>query len=201
VTPARLDASRESHPGACGGSRDAWWLMPLDLEGTKILLRRTPLVLDALIRGLPDAWVRENEGPDTWSTFDVVGHLVEAEEMNWIPRARHLLAHGESAVFPPFDRFGFVEKSKGRSMTAMLDTFEEARARSLRDLDQLRLTPGDLRRKGTHPEFGPVTLGELLATWTIHDLNHLRQIVHVLARQHAAAVGPWRAFLGILEGP
>jgi DinB superfamily len=173
--------------------------MPLDLEETKILLRRTPLILDVLLRGLPDTWVRENEGPDTWSSFDVVGHLSEAEETNWIPRARHLLAHGESAVFPPFDRFGFVEKSKGKSMAEMLDTFKEARARSLRDLDELRLTPGDLRRKGRHSDFGRVTLGELLATWAVHDLNHLGQIVNVLARQHAEAVGPWRAFLGILE--
>lgn len=173
--------------------------MPLDLEGTKTLLRRTPLVLDVLLRGLPDAWVRENEGPETWSSFDVVGHLIEAEETNWTPRARHLLAHGESAAFPPFDRFGFVEKSKGKSMAEMLDIFGEARARSLRELDELRLLPGDLRRTGQHPDFGPVTLGELLATWAIHDLNHLGQIVDVLARQHTEAVGPWRAFLGILE--
>ena len=94
--------------------------MPLDLEETKTLLRRTPDVLDVLLHGLPDPWVREDEGPDTWSSLDVVGHLIEAEETNWIPRVRHLIAHGESAVFPPFDRFGFVEKSKGRSMAEML---------------------------------------------------------------------------------
>lgn len=173
--------------------------MALDLDEVKVLLRRTPQTLDAILRGLPDAWVHENEGPDTWSSFDVVGHLIEAEETNWIPRARHLLAHGESAVFGPFDRLGFVEKSKGKSMAAMLGTFKEARARSLRDLDELRLTPGDLGRKGRHPDFGQVTLGQLLGTWAIHDLNHLGQIVNVLARQHAEAVGPWRAFLGILE--
>ena len=173
--------------------------MPLNLEETKTVLRRTPDVLAALLRELPDPWVHADEGPDTWSSFDVVGHLIEAEETNWIPRVRHLLAHGESAVFPPFDRFGFVEKSKGKSMIEMLGTFERARARSLRDLDELRLTPGDLGRRGRHPDFGEVTLGQLLATWAIHDLNHLGQIVQVLARQHAEAVGPWRAFLGILE--
>ena len=173
--------------------------MRLGLEETKILLRRTSDVLEALLRDLPDPWVHENEGPDTWSSFDVVGHLVEAEETNWIPRIRHLIEHGESATFPPFDRFGFVERSKGKSMAEMLDTFKDARTRSLRHLDELRLTPGDLGRKGRHPEFGQVTLGELLATWTVHDLNHLAQIVDVLARQHAGAVGPWRAFLGILE--
>jgi hypothetical protein len=173
--------------------------MALDLEETKALLQRTPEVLDALLRGLPDPWVRKDEGPDTWSSFDVVGHLIEAEEANWIPRVRHLIARGESAAFPPFDRFGFVEKAKGKSMAELLDTFKGARARSLRELDELRLRPGDLGRKGRHPDFGQVTLGQLLATWAIHDLNHLGQIVQALARQHTEAVGPWRAFLGILE--
>jgi hypothetical protein len=173
--------------------------MPLDLEQTKALLRRTSDVLDALLRGLPDRWVHENEGPDTWSSFDVVGHLIEAEETNWIPRARHLIAHGETAAFPPFDRFGFAEKAEGRSMADMLDTFRKARARSLQALDAMQLGPGDLGRTGKHPDFGRVTLGQLLATWAVHDLNHLGQIVDVLARQHTEAVGPWRAFLGILE--
>jgi DinB superfamily len=125
--------------------------MMLDLEGAKTLLRRTPSVLDFLLGGLPDTWVHENEGRETWSSFDVVGHLIEAEETNWIPRVRHLIEHGESAVFPPFDRFGFVEKAKGKSMAEMLDTFKLARARSLRELDEMRLTPGDLGRKGSIP--------------------------------------------------
>jgi len=165
----------------------------------KTLLCRTPRVLDALLRGLPEAWVHENEGPDTWSSLDVVGHLIEAEETNWIPRVRHLIADGESAVFPPFERFGFIEKSKGKSMADVLDHFARARDQSIRDLDALRLTATDLERRGRHPELGPVTLGQLLATWAIHDLNHVGQIVDVLARQHAGAVGPWRTFLGILE--
>ena len=171
----------------------------LDLDGVKVILRRTPDVLDSLLRSLPDPWVEENEGPDTWSSFDVVGHLVEAEATNWIPRMRHLLAYGESAVFPPFDRVGFVDKSKGKSVAELLDAFRAARARSLRELDDMRLTPADLARRGQHPQFGPVTLGQLAATWAVHDLNHLGQIVDVLARQHGEAVGPWRAFLGILE--
>lgn len=171
----------------------------LDLETARSLLRRTPGVLDALLRGLPDPWVRENEGPDTWSSVDVVGHLIEAEETNWIPRLRHLLAHGESAAFPPFDRFGFAEKLQGLTLPALLDLFRERRARSLEALDRLGLAPGDVARRGRHPDFGPVTLGQLVATWAVHDLNHLGQIVDVLARQHTEAVGPWRAFLGILE--
>ncbi len=170
----------------------------IELDEAKTFLRRTPQVLDSLLRGLPEAWVHENEGPDTWSSFDVVGHLIEAEEANWIPRIRHLIKHGESAAFPPFDRFGFVEKSKGRSIAEVLDEFASARARSLRDLDELRLVAADLTRRGRHPDFGSVTLGQLLATWAIHDLNHIGQIVNVLARQHAEAVGPWQAFLGIL---
>jgi hypothetical protein len=173
--------------------------MSLDLEDAKALLQRTPAVLDALLRGLPESWMHENDGPDAWSAFDVVWHLVEAEATNWIPRARHLLAHGESAVFPPFDRFGFEEKAKGHSMADTLHAFSEARARSLRHLEELHLQPGDLARRGQHPDFGPVMLGQLLSTWAIHDLNHLGQIVDVLARQHTAAVGPWRAFLGILK--
>ena len=173
--------------------------MSLDLDGARVMLRWTPEVLDALLRRLPEAWVVENEGPDTWSSRDVVGHLIEAETTNWIPRIRHLVAHGTSAVFPPFDRFGFIDKSKGRSMADLLDGFRAARDRSLRELDDMQLTPADLERRGRHPEFGPVSLGQLIATWAVHDLNHLGQIVDVLARQHADAVGPWRAFLGILD--
>src|SRR5262249_28632148 len=115
------------------------------------------------------------------------------------PRARHLLARGESAPFSPFDRLGFVEKSKGRSMADALDAFTQARARSLADLDALGLTATDLAKRGRHPEFGPGTLGQLLAAWAVPDLTPPGQIVDVLARQHTAAVGPWRAFLGILE--
>jgi hypothetical protein len=173
--------------------------MSLELDVTKSLLRRTPAVLDALLGGLPEPWTRENEGPDTWSAYEVVWHLIEAETVNWIPRARHLLAHGEAAAFPPFDRVGFRDKAEGRSMAETLRAFGDARARSLQQLDELALQPPDLARRGRHPDFGPVTLGQLLSTWAIHDLNHLGQIVDVLARQHTDAVGPWRAFLGILE--
>jgi hypothetical protein len=173
--------------------------MSIELQDVTASLRRTPAVLDALLRGLPDAWVRRDAGPDTWSSLDVIGHLVEAEETNWIPRVRHLLAHGETAAFPPFDRFGFEDRLKGRGPEEALDAFATARARSLRQLDALRLAPTDLERRGQHPDFGPVTLGQLLSTWVVHDLNHLGQIVDLLARQHTDAVGPWRAFLGILE--
>jgi hypothetical protein len=173
--------------------------MTMGLEQVKTILRRTPGILDALLRGLPDPWVHANEGPGTWSSFEVLGHLVEAEEANWIPRARHLLRHGESAAFPPFDRSGFLERWTGKGLAEGLDAFGQARARSLRDLDALGLTAADLGRPGRHPDFGPVTLGQLLATWATHDLDHLGQVVKVLARAHGEAVGPWRVFLGILE--
>ena len=128
--------------------------MSLDLEEAKALLRRTPPVLDGLLRGLPEPWMHENEGPDTWSAFDVVWHLIEAEETNWMPRARHLLAHGESTVFPPFDRFGFADRTKDRTMAETLRAFGEARARSLRHLDELRLEPGISRVGGAIPTSG-----------------------------------------------
>jgi hypothetical protein len=169
------------------------------LQDATASLRRTPGILDAMLRGLPDAWVRRDAGPETWSSLDVVGHLVEAEETNWIPRIRHLLQHGETAAFPPFDRFGFEDRLKDRSPAEVLDVFAGARARSLAQLDALGLQAADLERRGQHPDFGPVTLGQLVSTWVVHDLNHLGQIVDLLARQHTAAVGPWRAFLGILD--
>ena len=173
--------------------------MTLTLPEAKAMLARTPRILDALLRGLPKAWAHENEGPDTWSSLDVVWHLVEAEATNWIPRARHLLTHGESVAFPPFDRFAFATRAQGRGRGEALDAFAGARRQSLGQLDALGLGPADLARRGRHPDFGPVTLGQLLSTWTVHDLNHLGQIVDVLARQHTEAVGPWRAYLGILD--
>jgi uncharacterized damage-inducible protein DinB len=173
----------------------------LDLVQATDVLRRTPAVLDGLLRGLPDRWARATEGGESWSTADVVGHLLHMEAVNWIPRCRFLLEHGAAAAFPPLDRFAFVEESAGRGLDALLPAFAEARARSLRELAALGLTPADLARPGRHPDLGPVTLGHLLATWMVHDLNHVEQIVHTLAKQHDAAVGPWRAYLGILTRP
>ena len=171
----------------------------MNLEETKTLLRRTPGVLDVLLRGLPDPWVHEDEGPDTWSSFEVVGHLIEAEETNWIPRVRHLMAHGESAVFPPFDRFGFVEKWRGTSMAELWASSKGRVPKASRISTSFGFhagrprTPGPASRLRTgHPRATARHVG-------IHDLNHLGQIVDVLARQHTEAVGPWRAFLGILE--
>jgi hypothetical protein len=165
------------------------------------ILRRTPATLTALLRGLPDVWTTRTAGPETWSAYDVVGHLLHGEETDWIPRARVILEHGMERPFDSFDRTGMFEKYQGLSLDQLLAEFERARAENLATLDAWQLTPEQLARKGTHPALGTVTLSELLATWVVHDLNHVGQIVEVMSRQYAEAVGPWRAYLAILTRP
>jgi hypothetical protein len=170
-----------------------------DLEHALAVLSRTPNVLDALLRDLPSAWIEGTEGPDTWSPFDVVGHLIHGERTDWIPRVDHLLAHGEDVPFPTFDRFAQFEASRGKHLPELLDTFRALRGESLRRLAALRLTAADLDRPGRHPAFGRVTLGQHLATWVVHDLDHLAQITRVMGRQYSEAVGPWRQYLRIVH--
>lgn len=174
--------------------------MEFRFEEALPVLRRTPAALNDLLRGLPDSWIGVTEGPGTWSPIDVVGHLIHAERTDWIPRVEHLLRHGEAVAFPPFDREGMFAASRGKALSELLETFASARQESLERLEALRLTDADLARRGTHPDFGSVTLGQHLATWVVHDLGHLRQIARVMARQYSDAVGPWRAYLSIL-GP
>lgn len=175
--------------------------MDFSLELAVPLLARTPSTLDALLRDLPDPWVRGTEGPGTWSPFDVVGHLIHGDRTDWIPRAEHLLTYGESVPFPPFDRFAQFEASKGKALPELLDTFRDVRAHSLARLEALNLTSADLARTGRHPEFGPVPLRQHLATWVAHDADHLAQIARVMARQYAEAVGPWRQYLRVIGQP
>src|SRR5215467_12033585 len=163
------------------------------------LLERTPATLNALLRGLPDIWVLRNEGKDTWSAFDIVGHLNVAERTDWMPRVRTILENGEARPFDPFDRFAQVRESEGKSLEQLLDDFGRLRSESLAALEALNLQSADLARRGTHPALGPVTLSELLATWAVHDLTHLHQLSRVMAHQYHAAVGPWSAFLGVLK--
>jgi hypothetical protein len=163
------------------------------------VLRRTPAVLRELLLDLPERWIRGIEGPRTWSPFDVVGHLIHGERTDWIPRVEHLLRHGDAVPFPAFDREAMFAESRGRSLAELLDTFAAERSRSLSRLDALGLTDGDLERTGRHPEFGQVTLGQHLATWVAHDLDHIGQVVRVMARQYSDAVGPWTAYLSILR--
>lgn len=173
--------------------------MEFQLDDSLEILRRTPATLDALLRGVPDHWVRADEGASTWSPFDVVGHLLHGEETDWIPRARIILEQGDARAFDPFDRFAQQEKSAGKTLTDLLDAFAQRRAENLDVLRRWELTAADMAKRGRHPELGSVTLGQLLATWTAHDLSHVVQISRVMCRQYTSAVGPWRAYLPILH--
>jgi hypothetical protein len=173
------------------------------------VLVRTPATLDALLRGLPDTWVRGNEGrskdgrtneeKDTWSAFDIVGHLIVGERTDWMPRARIILEHGEARPFDPFDRFAQAKESQGKSLEQLLDEFARLRRENLAALRAMNLQTEDLTRRGTHPELGVVTLSQLLATWAVHDLTHVHQLSRVMAHQYRDAVGPWSVYLGVLH--
>jgi hypothetical protein len=173
--------------------------MEHNLSCTISLLTRTPTALNALLRDLPDAWTLRNEGENTWSAFDIVGHLIHGERTDWMPRARMILQFGETKSFVPFDRWGQERESEGKSLAQLLDEFAGLRSESLRELRALNLRPEDLARRGRHPALGAVTLSELLATWAAHDLTHVHQISRVMAHQYRDAVGPWSAFLGVLK--
>ena len=174
--------------------------MNFDLQNAFDVLERTPAVLTTLLGGLSRDWTTPNEGPETWSPFDVVGHLIDAEETDWLVRTRIILSDAPESErrFQPFDRFRHRGANEGRPLSELLDRFTLLRRGSLSDLRELRLTPQDLRRTGIHPEFGAVTLDQLLATWVAHDLGHIGQVVRVMAKQYKAAVGPWTAYLPIL---
>lgn len=173
--------------------------MELKLEQVTEILRRTPSTLNSLLRDLPEPWLVNNEGPDTWSPYDIVGHLIHGDETDWIPRAKIIVEHGETRPFDAFDRVAMFEKSKGKSIGELLDIFARLRAENLRELQQLNLTADLLEKRGMHPELGVVTLKQLLATWVAHDLGHIRQVVRVMAKQYRYEVGPWKAYLSILE--
>jgi DinB superfamily len=168
-------------------------------EATAILAR-TPAALDAMLRGLPDGWIAAHEGNDTWSPFDVIGHLIHGERTDWVPRAKIILEHGEARPFEKFDRFAQFTASRGRTLENLLDEFAALRRDNIRELESLQLTEADLDRRGRHPQLGVVTLRQLLATWVAHDLDHVMQISRVLARQYSDEVGPWRAFLRVISG-
>jgi hypothetical protein len=175
-----------------------------NLSEATAILTRTPPTLDALLRGLPNIWVRGNEGrskdgKDSWSPFDIVGHLIVGERTDWMPRARIILDHGEARPFDPFDRFAQTKESQGKSLEQLLDEFDRLRRENLTALQALNLQPEDLVRCGMHPELGLVTLAQLLAAWAVHDLTHVHQLSRVMAYQYRDAVGPWSAYLGVLH--
>jgi hypothetical protein len=173
--------------------------MEHSLDQTISLLTRTPAALNAFLRDLPEAWTHRNEGPTTWTTFDVIGHLAHCERSDWMPRARMILHSGESQAFTPLDRGGHARESYGKSLQQLLDEFAELRSANLQDLRALNLRTEDLARRGRHPSVGSVTMSELLATWATHDLTHLHQISRIMAYQYSEAVGPWSAYLGVLH--
>lgn len=173
--------------------------MEPSLQQTVSLLTRTPAALNALLRDLPETWTLRNEGESTWSPFDVVGHLIHGERADWVPRVKLILQFGESQAFVPFDREGHAREIRGKSMEQLLDEFARARSENLAALRALNLRPEDFERRGRHPSLGVVTLAQLLATWAAHDLTHLHQISRVMAHQYRDAVGPWSAYLGVLQ--
>lgn len=175
-----------------------------NLSDATAILARTPATLDALLRGMPEIWVRNhegrtNEGKDSWSPFDVVGHLIVGERTDWMPRARLILGQGEAQAFDPFDRFAQEKESQGKSLEQLLDEFGRLRQENLSSLHALNLQPEDLARRGKHLELGVVTMSQLLATWAVHDLTHLHQVSRVMAHQYRQEVGPWKAYLGVLH--
>jgi len=170
-----------------------------NLHHTIALLTRTPAALNVLLRDLPETWTHRNEGANTMSAFDVVGHLIHGERTNWMPRARMLLQFGETQAFGPFDRWGHVRESQGKSLAQLLDEFARLRSENLDALRALNPQPEDLARRGRHPAFGAVTLSQLLTTWAAHDLTHLHQISRIMAHQYRQAVGPYSAYLGVLQ--
>lgn len=167
-------------------------------EGIAIL-ERTPAILHAWLARLPEPWLEANEGPDTWSAFQIVGHLIDGEETDWIPRARIILAQGPNRRFTPYDRFRHLSVDHGPTIAARLERFAACRAENLAILRRWDLTPAQLALTGEHPELGPVTLAQLLATWVAHDLDHLMQIARVMGKRYASAAGPWTAYLRVLR--
>jgi hypothetical protein len=174
-------------------------MMEHKLQNTISLLTRTPTALEALLRDLPETWTLRNEGENTWSPFDVVGHLIHGERTDWMPRVKVVLQFGETRTFEPFDMSGHLQVMQGKSLGQLLDEFARLRSENLRELSALNLRQEDLERRGRHPAFGLVTLSELLATWAVHDLTHLHQISRIMAHQYRDAVGPWSEYLSVLQ--
>jgi hypothetical protein len=163
------------------------------------ILERTPQVVRALLWDLSDAWTHAQTEPLGWTPFDVVGHLIHGEETDWMPRLRIVLEYGEARPFEPFDREAQFQKSKGKTLRELIERFTGLRAENLKALHGLNLTSAQMKLRGTHPELGTVTVEQLLATWTAHDLTHLAQISRVMAKRYMTAVGPWKQYIGVLQ--
>jgi len=173
-------------------------MVTLNVSHAIAVLERTPASLGALLNGLPNTWIQITEGENTWSPYDVIGHLIHGERTDWIPRAQHILA-ADPRPFESFNRTAQFEESEGKTLSELLATFSELRRENLMALVAMNLTEADLQRKGQHPELGEVTIGQLLATWVVHDLDHVAQIARTMAKAYSEAVGPWSAYLSILR--
>ncbi len=173
--------------------------MHFNLDKSYEILERTPSVFKTLLSDISDDWSMNNEGPETFSPYDVIGHLIHGEKTDWRDRATMILEYGESKTFVPYDRFAQFEQSKGKSLQQLLKEFEELRATNLKWLQSLKLTETDLDKKGVHPGLGPVTLRQLLSTWVIHDLTHISQVTRVMAKQYKEEIGPWIEYFRIMN--
>lgn len=173
--------------------------MEFNLDDAINVLSRSPNVLRAILQGLPSEWIKSNEGENTWSPYDVLGHLIHGERTDWITRAKTVLKEGEEKVFKPFDRFAQFTESQGKSLEELLDIFESLRQENIQTLKEMKLSQQDLTKTGTHPELGKVQLKELLATWVAHDLDHIVQISRTMAKQYKEEVGPWHKYLSVMK--
>jgi hypothetical protein len=173
--------------------------MQFALDKTIEILERTPFVLDALLEGISPEWTNRNEGGETWSVFDVIGHLVHGEQTDWITRTEIILTDNRQKKFEPFDRFAQFKAIKGKTLEQLLGEFRELRVANIRKLRELNIRENDLIKTGIHPTFGEVTLAQLLSTWAVHDLDHISQIARVMGKQYKEQTGPWVEFLKILN--
>lgn len=173
--------------------------MKFELAKSIEILERTPVVLETMLKGLSGEWIMQNEGPDTWSPFDIIGHLIHGEKTDWIPRMEIILSDKANKQFEPFDRFAQFQSSKGKSIGQLLDEFASLRSANIKKLKSKNLSESDLLKTGIHPAFGEVTLGQLLSTWVVHDLNHIAQVSRVMAKQYKDEVGPWIEYLRVLQ--
>ncbi|WP_276502460.1 DinB family protein [Terrimonas pollutisoli] len=173
--------------------------MKFDLDKSVEILQRTPAVLKVLLQGLDEGWIVNNEGPETFSPYDVIGHLIHGEKTDWRDRTEMIMKFGESKTFVPYDRFAQFEESRGKSLQQLLDEFDKLRSVNLQWLASLQLSNEDFDKKGVHPSLGTVTLRQLLSTWVVHDLTHIAQISRVMAKQYKEEIGPWVEFFRIMN--
>ena len=173
--------------------------MKFDLNNSIEILEKTPEILEAYLSGLSNNWLKNNEGKNTWSPYDIIGHLIFGEKTDWIIRAKIILSQSENKMFEPFDRFAQLKENQNKPISDLITEFKSLRNGTIKELKSLNITDMDLNLKGIHPEFGEVTLEQLISTWVVHDLNHISQISRVMAKQYEANVGPWKSYLGILN--